>query len=104
MKNAFRRAWRRGDHAAAREQRQQLRGLPSGDPRDPGFRRLRYARYADDHLLGFTGPKAETVQIKARLAEYRGIVQYYLLAGDVWRLNRPRWVTETSMLQTLGAP
>ena len=21
-------------------------------------------------------------------AEYRGIVQYYLLAGDVWRLNR----------------
>jgi len=25
-------------------------------------------------------------------AEYRGIVQYYLLAGDVWRLNRLEWV------------
>ena len=197
VKNALRRAWRHGDRAAARELRQQLRGLPSGDPRDPGFRRLRYARYADDHLLGFTGPKAEAEQIKARLArflhddlrlelnqdktlithartgaarflgyeitvqhanrrltggqravngvvalrvpldvikakcapylrrgrparrpallnlsdsliisaygaEYRGLVQYYLLAGDVWRLNRLRWVMETSMLHTLA--
>ncbi|MFI1259037.1 transposase [Streptomyces netropsis] len=33
--------------------------LPSSDPNDPGYRRLRYIRYADDHLLGFTGPKAE---------------------------------------------
>ena len=37
-------------------------------------------------------------------AEYRGLVQYYLLAGDVWRLNRLRWAAETSMLKTLGAP
>jgi Type II intron maturase len=36
-------------------------------------------------------------------AEYRGIVQYYLLAGDVWRLNRLEWVAETSMLKTLAA-
>ena len=35
-------------------------------------------------------------------AEYRGIVQYYLLAGDVCRLNRLRWVMETSMLKTLA--
>jgi group II intron reverse transcriptase/maturase len=194
VKNAARRAWSRGDRAAVRELRQQLRSLPSGDPRDPGFRRLRYARYADDHLLGFTGPKAEAEEIKARLAaflrddlklelnqektlithgrsgaarflgyeitvqhsrdrpqvngairlrvpravitakcapylargkperrtelmnltdlqiisaygaEYRGIVQYHLLAGDVWRLNRLEWVASTSMLKTLGAP
>ena len=65
VKNAARRAWSRGDRAAARQLRQQLRSLPSGDPRDPGFRRLRYARYADDHLLGFTGPKAEAEEIKA---------------------------------------
>jgi Type II intron maturase len=193
VKNAARRAWSRGDRAAVRELRQQLRVLPSGDPRDPGFRRLRYARYADDHLLGFTGPKAEAEEIKARLAqflrddlklelgqektlitharsgaarflgyeisvqhsrdrpqvngviglrvpravvtakcapylahgkperrtelmnltdlliistygaEYRGIVQYYLLAGDVWRLNRLEWVASTSMLKTLAA-
>ena len=35
-------------------------------------------------------------------AEYRGIVQYYLLAGNVWRLNRLKWVTQTSMLKTLA--
>lgn len=36
-------------------------------------------------------------------AEYRGTVQYYLLATDVWRLSRLRWVAETSMLKTLAA-
>jgi group II intron reverse transcriptase/maturase len=197
VKNAIRRAWHRGDHAAVRELRQQLRGLPSGDPSDPGFRRLRYVRYADDHLLGFTGPRAEAEKIKSRLAtflreelklelspdktlitharsgaarflgyeitvqhagsmltkgqrtvngvvalrvprnvikaqcapylrrgkpapcphlmnlsdpliistygaRYRGVVQYYLLAGDAWRLNRLRWAMETSMLRTLA--
>jgi len=44
--------------------RQQLRGMPSGDPCDSGFRRLHYARYADDTLLGFAGPKAEAEEIK----------------------------------------
>ncbi len=41
------RAYRRGDHAQARELRQQLRTMPSGDPRDPGYRRLRYVRYCE---------------------------------------------------------
>ena len=40
------------------------------DPYDPGYRRLRYIRYADDTLFGFTGPKAEAEQIKARLAGF----------------------------------
>jgi hypothetical protein len=35
-------------------------------------------------------------------AEYRGLVQYYLLASDVFRLHRLRWVMETSMLETLA--
>jgi hypothetical protein len=35
-------------------------------------------------------------------AEYAGLVQYYLLAQDVFRLGRLRWVMETSMLQTLA--
>ncbi|HEY9469279.1 MAG TPA: reverse transcriptase domain-containing protein [Propionibacteriaceae bacterium] len=194
---AIQRARKRGDRATARQLRKQLRGMPSGDPRDPGFRRLRYARYADDTLLGFTGPKAEAEQIKQRLAgflrddlklelsedktlithartraakflgyeitvhhndrkvtrgrrstngvvglrvptavikaksapyltrgkperrpqlindddhtivstygaEYRGIVQYYLLAGNVDRLYRLHWVMETSLLKTLA--
>jgi Reverse transcriptase (RNA-dependent DNA polymerase)/Type II intron maturase len=190
-------ARKHGQAALARELRKQLRRLPSGDPRDPGYRRLHYVRYADDTLFGFTGPKAEAEKIKTRLAqflrddlklelspqktlithartgaarflgyeitvqhnnnyltagrrrvngvislrvpktvikakcapytkrgkpahrnqmldetdytivstygaEYRGIVQYYLLASDVWRLNQLRWVMETSMLKTLA--
>jgi group II intron reverse transcriptase/maturase len=190
--SAIKRARKRGDRAAVRQLRTQRRGMPTGNPQDPGFRRLRYARYADDHLFGFTGPKAEAEQIKTRLAqflrddlmlelnqdktlithartgaasflgyeitvqhsldrphingvvrlrvpktvvkakcapylrhgkpvhrpelmnrddhtiigtygaEYRGIVQYYLLASDVWRLNRLEWAAGTSMLKTLA--
>jgi group II intron reverse transcriptase/maturase len=193
VRMAAARAHRHGDRQTASALRKRLRGLPSGDPRDPGFRRLHYTRYADDHLLGFTGPRAEAEQIKDRLAaflrddlklelspektlithartgaarflgyeittqhsrcrrkvngvialrvprqvikakcapyfklgkperrtelincddltiistygsEYRGLVQYYLLAGDVWRLTRLRWAAETSMLKTLAA-
>ena len=186
------------DQGQAQELVKQMRALPYGDPMDPGYRRLFYARYADDHLLGFIGPKAEAEEVKAELAtflretlalelnqdktlvthgrthaarflgyeiivqhsstkitngrrsvngrialrvprnvitakctryrrrgkpwhrstlqnlpdydivrsygaEYRGVVNYYLLAQDVWRLNRLRWNAETSMLKTLAA-
>lgn len=198
MRDATVRARLRGDRDLERQSRQRLRTLPKGDPQDPGFRRLRYCRYADDHLLGFIGPKAEAEEIKARLArflredlalelspdkslithgrtgaarflgyeittlhsdtkitsgrravngkialrvprdvikakttpylksgkperlpallnlpdtlivarygaQWRGILQYYLLAQDVWRLNRLQWVMLTSMLKTLAA-
>ena len=63
-------ARQRGDRAAARELLRQMRPLPCGDPMDPGYRRLRYCRYADDHLLGFTGPKAEAEEIKDQLAAF----------------------------------
>jgi hypothetical protein len=36
-------------------------------------------------------------------AEYAGVVNYYLLAQDVWRLSKLRWHAETSMLKTLAA-
>jgi len=196
--NAIGRARKRGDRTTVRELHKRQRSLPSRDSHDPGFRRLKYIRYADDHLLGFTGPRAEAEEIKQRLAaflredlklelshektlithartgaakflgyeitvqhgdskltgdrrmvngkiglrvprpvitakcvpylrrgkpahrshlinrddhdivaiygaEYRGIVQYYLLAGDVYRLRRLEWVTKTSMLKTLAA-
>ena len=63
-------ARRRGDRAEVRSLYQRLHSLPSQDPDDPGYRRLRYCRYADDTLLGFAGPKAEAEQIKRRLAEF----------------------------------
>ncbi len=192
------RARQHGDRAQARDLEKQRRAIPSGDPMDPGYRRLRYLRYADDHILGFIGPRAEAEEIKTRLAvflrdelglvlseaktlitharsqrarflgyditiqhsdtkltagrrsangrivlrvppdvitaqcaryrhrgkpwhrsrlqnlddydivriygaEYRGVVNYYLLAQDVSRLIRLRWNAETSMLKTLAA-
>jgi hypothetical protein len=36
-------------------------------------------------------------------AEYRGIVHYYRLAQDVYRLHVLRWNAETSLLKTLAA-
>ena len=191
-------ARQRGDRAQARELRKQARTVPSTDPMDPGYRRLFYCRYADDHILGFIGSKAEAEQIKADLArflretlalelnpdktlithartgaarflgyevtvqhcntrltggrrlangkvalrvprdvikakcapyrqhgkpwhrpglqnlddydivriygaEYRGVVNYYLLAQDAWRLDDLRWTAQTSMLKTLAA-
>ena len=41
--------------------------------------------------------------ISAYGAEYRGLAQYYLLAGNVSRLHQLRWAAETSMLKTLAA-
>ena len=65
------RARKRGNRASARELLRQMRAVPCGDPTDPGYRRLRYCRYADDELLGFTGPKAEAEQVKRQLASSR---------------------------------
>lgn len=187
-----------GDRQTVSALRRQLRQLPSGDPHDPGYRRLRYVRYCDDFLLGFAGPKCEAEEIKSRIqvflreelqlelsesktlithaasqaarflgyelkvqqadtkitsgkrsingriglfvpgavirnrcasymrsgkpthrglltddqdytivaqygAEFRGFVQYYLLAQNVCRLGRLRRVMEVSLLKTLAA-
>jgi group II intron reverse transcriptase/maturase len=45
----------------------QRRTIPSVNTYDATYRRLWYARYADDFILGFTGPKAEAEEIKRRL-------------------------------------
>src|SRR3979411_2411099 len=58
------RARRTGDRAAARDLEKKALELPSHDPADPGYRRIRYVRYADDTLLGFNGPRAEAEEIK----------------------------------------
>ena len=197
LKHRIAKARKDGDREAVRDLTRQARQLPSGDPNDPAYRRLRYARYADDFLLGFAGPRDEAEQIKVAIgqflhdelkldlsesktlithagsqsarflgydvrtqhqdtkitrgrrsvngrvalfvprrvirerskrylrkgrpthlgallsdtdfsivakygAEWRGIVQYYLLAQDVYRLDRLRYVMELSMLRTLA--
>lgn len=60
----------RGQHREARAVRATARRLPSQDPDDPDFRRLRYVRYADDFLLGFIGPRSEAEAIKRQVGEF----------------------------------
>ena len=59
-----------GNHQLAKTLRRQTQQLPSGVTHDPGYRRLRYVRYADDFVLGFIGPKAEAGQIKESLETF----------------------------------
>jgi group II intron reverse transcriptase/maturase len=47
VEQAIVRARRKGDRAQVRSFYRRLHSLPSQDPRDPGYRRLRYCRYAD---------------------------------------------------------
>jgi hypothetical protein len=63
-------ARRHGDRAGVRALGKRLRQLPSQDMADPDYRRLRYVRYADDHLIGFVGPKSEAEEVKQRLARF----------------------------------
>jgi Uma2 family endonuclease len=59
-----------GHRAAVAALRKQLQRLPARDPDDPGYRRLRYQRYADDWLLGFCGPRQEAEEIKQRIGDF----------------------------------
>jgi group II intron reverse transcriptase/maturase len=61
---------RTGQQENARAVRKQMQQLPSIQPNDPDFRRLRYCRYADDFILGFIGPKDEAEAIKHRLMTF----------------------------------
>jgi hypothetical protein len=66
-------AWKlrkEGQMEAAQKLKQQAQKLPSIDPQDPNYRRLKYCRYADDFALAFVGPKEEAEAIKQRLRTF----------------------------------
>ena len=67
---AIARAKRHGDRAELHRLSLRRRQLPSQDPADPDYRRLRYVRYADDWLLGFAGPKHEAEEIREKIAAF----------------------------------
>src|SRR6266568_3570391 len=67
---AIARAKRHGDRAELHRLSLRRRQLPSQDPADPDYRRLRYVRYADDWLLGFAGPRREAEEIKEKIAAF----------------------------------
>ncbi|KTA15574.1 hypothetical protein AOX84_10560 [Salmonella enterica subsp. enterica serovar Paratyphi B] len=62
--NASRHAGDKGEYQRAKMLCLQAQHMPSRDPEDPDFRRLWYVRYADDFLLGFSGPRHEAEEIK----------------------------------------
>lgn len=59
-----------GDTKTAHQLVLKRREIPSVDTRDATYRRLRYVRYADDFLIGFTGSKAEAEEIKAAIGKF----------------------------------
>ena len=68
--SAIQRKRRQGNKEEVKRLEQQRRTLPSVDPYDQNYRRLRYCRYADDWLLGFIGPKEEAEEIKRQVGEF----------------------------------
>ena len=56
-----------GDHEYAHRLIVERRNIPSVDTQDEGYRRCRYVRYADDFIIGITGPKSDAEKIKGRI-------------------------------------
>ena len=68
--NQLQTARRQGNLERIRALEKALRQHPSKTQDDPGYRRLRYIRYADDFLFGFAGPFEESHQIKDKVASF----------------------------------
>jgi len=72
----------RGDLEKAALLRREAQKYPSIDPNDPNYRRLRYARYADDFLLGYIGPMTGAKEIKERITTFLGTELKLTLSAD----------------------
>ena len=70
IRSRLQRARKRDDHVAIEQLTHELHHVPQRDTTDPDYRRLRYCRYADDFLLGFTGPRDEAEEIKRHLQTF----------------------------------
>jgi group II intron reverse transcriptase/maturase len=60
----------KGQIDEAHTARRLMQQVPSLDPQDPNYRRLRYIRYADDWLIGFSGSRQEAEEIKREIGNY----------------------------------
>ena len=63
-------ARKRGDYQRAEELIQQMRTLPSRDPCDPNYIRVKYTRYADDFLVMVIGSKGLSVQVRDEMKNF----------------------------------
>lgn len=48
----------------------EMRKLPSSDPMDPQFKRLKYVRYADDFVILIIGPHEDAMKIRTKVKEF----------------------------------
>ena len=64
------RAKKKGDRKTYKDCLKKKKALPSLMTHDPNYKRLRYVRYADDSLMGWTGTKAEAEAIKDRTGNF----------------------------------
>ena len=71
-----------GDYRKAHQLIVERRNLPSVDTYDTTYRRLRYVRYADDFILGFTGSKAEAKDIKKQIGDFLKIKLHLELSQE----------------------
>jgi group II intron reverse transcriptase/maturase len=60
----------RGQMALYRELGRVLAKMPTQVSHDPGYRRLKYVRYADDFILGFVGPRREAEMIRDQIGGF----------------------------------
>src|SRR4051812_46177817 len=60
----------KGDMATYRELGRTLSGMATQVAYDPGYRRLKYVRFADDFILGLHGPECEAETIKGRIRDF----------------------------------
>jgi group II intron reverse transcriptase/maturase len=67
-----------------------MRKLPSGNPEDPGFVRLKYARYADDWLIGIIGPKQLAEEIKEKIGQFLKSKLHLNLSQEKTRITHAR--------------
>ncbi len=63
-------ARKRGDYQRAEELLQQMRTLPTQDPFDPEYTRIKYTRYADDFVVMIIGSKALAQKVKDTIAMF----------------------------------
>ena len=73
-------AKRRGETEQYNRLKRERQSIPSVDPQDPNYRRLRYCRYADDFILGFSGPKTEAIEIKQKIQDFLNTLKLTLSA------------------------
>jgi len=67
-----------------------MRELPSGDPNDEGFVRLKYVRYADDWIVGIIGPQALAEEIKEKIGQFLKSKLHLTLSQEKTRITNAR--------------